>query len=184
MRACPTGLPAIVVLLLACLQIGCSEQGEVELQNGTQWPATGTLNARSADLESGEVMGISVSFDRFLVWGPDEQRVDYRFEGWTAFPQGGSVWAEPDATHRITVLADAGCLGVSNETAATVDAVYLAPPSAPNWGEDLLGGCCARVSSPSGRSIRAIGMHASTSVTAASPRSSICAYRAKSSSIS
>lgn len=131
---------AFVTILIAALLTGCSDHGDVELQNGTGWPATGVLSGRAADLESGQVMGISVEFDRFLVWGSPEKRVDYEFEGWTAFPQGGSVWAEPDATQRITVLADAGCLGVSNETPASIDAIYLVPPSSPGWGPDLLGG--------------------------------------------
>jgi hypothetical protein len=128
------------ILLAASLLAGCSDHGEVELQNGTSWPATGWLNGHVAELESGEMFGISIEFDRFLVWGSQEERVDYDFEGWTAFPQGGVVWAEPDATHRITVLADAGCLGVSNETSALIDAIFLVPPSSSDWGHDQLGG--------------------------------------------
>jgi hypothetical protein len=127
--------------LVSVLVLGCAGEGDVELRNATNWPATGFLGGHVADLESGEVMGLTVKFGPWLLWGSDEKRVSYEFEGWTAFHYSGDVWVEADATRRIACRANAGCLGMENGTfSGVINGVYIAPPNSPYWGGDELAG--------------------------------------------
>jgi len=128
------------LLLTVVLIFGCSAEGDIEVHNRTGAQLNIEIDGDRYELEAYEHAKKSYTFSNAL-FSPDEEKdVNVSGEGLVKWEFDQEYTVKANETEKVNIYADAGAIQITNNSSFTIIAVYLAPSSDPNWGENDLHG--------------------------------------------
>jgi len=129
----------IYCLLATMLIVGCSAEGEIEVNNYTDEWLDVSVDGDFYTLEAYESVSKSFDLDDYL-FSTEEKEVKVWVEGLLKWDFSETYTIKPDKTKNVYIYADAGAIKVWNNSYYSITSVYLSPSSDSYWGSDDLSG--------------------------------------------
>ena len=121
------------VILIILIAAGCTQKGEVGVDNRTAGNVFVRIDGRGYNLYPGDMIIREIEIGEKAVFGPDETRVLVSGEGDYIFYFSHMVRVRDDERTIIPLYCEAGNLTVTNNTLVAMD-LYLAECYEPDWG--------------------------------------------------
>lgn len=123
-------LAALGLILIAA---GCTQEGEVGLNNRTGGGVSGEIDGSNYYMDPGDLIMKEIEIGKKCVFGPDETRVSVSGEGDCLFYFSDMLRVRDDEKSVLPLYGDAGLLTVINDTPHALD-LYLVACSSTDWG--------------------------------------------------
>ncbi|MFO7916037.1 MAG: hypothetical protein R6U43_10160 [Candidatus Krumholzibacteriales bacterium] len=123
----------LAFLLIILISAGCTQKGEVGVDNRTDGNVFVRIDSRGYNLYPGDMIIREIEIGDKAVFGPDETRVLVTGEGDYVFYFSHMVRIRDDETTILSLYCEAGQFVVTNNTYQALD-FYLAACYEPDWG--------------------------------------------------
>ncbi len=132
-------LKKLFCLLISLIILACSSEGEIEIQNKTSCWLDVKIDGDFYELSGNSNVKKSFDLTDYLV-SAEEIDVNVSGEGLVKWEFSQDYNIKAGETETVKISADAGAIGLVNNSVYAITAVYLSPSSSGDWGnDDLIG---------------------------------------------
>jgi hypothetical protein len=129
----------ILLIAIALVMVGCSQDGKLKVYNETLSDVWFTLDDGSQiTLDVDEYYSKSWSLAS-SIFGNEEKDVDIAYNGYHVFSGEAGVTVEAGGSKSFKIYADGGAIAIwNNSSAFYIEELYISPSSSSSWGSNLL----------------------------------------------